>query len=268
MLTAEQIEFYREQGYLLVPNVFTSQEIDELEDAFDTIIETRLRNRASLNATWGGDWKKDMGEMEILHTHDVQAYSSTWTKALLHDRFTQAMSDAMGTPNVQLHHTKLFQKPPRKGSGFPMHQDAPYFPHERHTMMAAVVYVSDIGEDMGCFGVYPGTHKLGMLPEYNKGAHYLDPAEYPIEGATLAPGKRGDVLLFNYLTVHGSPKNESEKTRKSVLVQVRDPQDLPTADTHLSHAQGLMLRGVNPLTAGQKSASGTLNSGTKVAGAK
>lgn len=268
MLTPQQINFYNDQGYLLAPCVFSQAEIDELEVAFDTIIETRLKNRANLDATWGGDWKKDMGETRIIHTHDVQAYSSTWAKALFHDRLTGVLSDAMGTANVQLHHTKLFQKPPQNGSGFPMHQDAPYFPHAKHTMTAAVIYISDMDEDMGCFGVYPGTHKLGLLPQYNKNAHYLDPQTYPIEGSTLAPGRRGDVLLFNYLTVHGSPPNRSDKTRKSVLIQVRDPEDLPTENTHLSHAQGMMLRGVNPLSAGEKSASGTLNSGTTVGQAK
>ncbi|MDX1683200.1 MAG: hypothetical protein R3336_08770 [Phycisphaeraceae bacterium] len=65
--------------------------------------------------------------------------------------------------------------------------------------------------------------------------------------------------------IHGSAENRSPHVRKSVLVQVRDPEDPPTRDTHLSHAQGMMLRGINPLSRGQAAASGTLNSGTPVA---
>ena len=33
--------------------------------------------------------------------------------------------------NIILHHTKLFLKPPRFGSAFPLHQDWSYFPTEK-----------------------------------------------------------------------------------------------------------------------------------------
>jgi len=70
----------------------------------------------------------------------------------------------------------------------------------------------------------------------------------------------GDVLFFNYLTVHGSGINRSPRTRKTVLVQVRDPLDLPLSKNHRSHAQGMMLRGIDPLALGQTTAEGTLGS--------
>jgi ectoine hydroxylase-related dioxygenase (phytanoyl-CoA dioxygenase family) len=54
------------------------------------------------------------------------------------------------------------------------------------------------------------------------------------------------VLFFNYLTIHGSGPNRSDRTRKTVLVQARDPLDEPTEDVHRSNAQGMMLRGINP----------------------
>jgi ectoine hydroxylase-related dioxygenase (phytanoyl-CoA dioxygenase family) len=171
---------------------------------------------------------------------------------LVHDRFTEALADCMGTPNVQLHHTKLFQKPPEKGAAFPMHQDKPYFPHERDTMMAGVIHLSDATPEMGCLRVYPGSHKQGLLDlamdeEGKAKGLYLDPEKYPIEEATLVPAERGDVFFFHYLTIHGSAINTSQRVRKTVLVQVRDPLDRPTVDTHRSHAQGMMLRGIDPL---------------------
>lgn len=266
MLSDQQINQYREEGYTLAEQVFSPEQMDRLEEAFDTIIANRLRNRAQLNAQWEGDWKKDMGaDRVVLATHDVQAYAAAWTAALVHDEFTHVLAQCLGTQNVQLHHTKLFQKPSGKGAGFPMHQDAPYFPHEKHSMMAAVIHVTDADESMGCIRVVPGSHKLGQLPEFNTKAHYLDPKEYPIEDATPVPARRGDVVIFNYLTIHGSGTNDSDRTRKTVLVQVRDAEDQPTENQHLSHAQGMMLRGVNPLSQGQTTVDGTLDSGKAVA---
>jgi phytanoyl-CoA hydroxylase len=257
MLTPQQIQQYRDDGYCVARGIFTTAELDELERELDAIIERRLAQRANLDATWGGDWKKDMPKTEILHTHDVQAYSAAWARVLTHDRFAAALADVVG-PNVQLHHTKAFIKPPEKGSAFPLHQDYPYFPHEKHTMAAGIIHLTDATTEMGCFCVYPGTHKLGPLPTVHPRAHYLDQAQYPIDKATPLVAERGDVVIFNYLLVHGSDINRSNRPRKTVLVQFRDPTDRPTNDEHRSHAQGLMMRGINPLV-DRKTAVGDLD---------
>ena len=262
MLSAAQQQQYREQGYVLAGGIFSGAELDEMERSFDGIVARRLAAKAGLEATWSGAWREQFDvKMQLIHTHDVQAYDATWARTLVHDRFTAALADCLGGPNVQLHHTKLFQKPPENGAAFPMHQDAPYFPHQRHTMMAAIIHLTDADADMGCVCVYPGSHKLGLLPEADAHSHYLDTARWSIAGATACPARRGEVLFFNYLTVHGSGINRSARTRKTVLVQVRDPLDKPLNQNHRSHAQGMMLRGINPLSLGQATAEGTLGSG-------
>jgi ectoine hydroxylase-related dioxygenase (phytanoyl-CoA dioxygenase family) len=248
MLNSQQIQQYQQDGYTVVRNIFTPAELDELERELDAMIDRRLRQKASLDATWAGDWKKEMPKTEILHTHDVQLYSAAWSRVLTHDRFTSALA-AVNGPNIQLHHTKAFIKPPEKGSAFPMHQDYPYFPHANHTMAAAIIHLSDATPEMGCFCVYPGTHKLGPLPTVHERAHYLDPKTYPIEKATPLPAQRGDVVIFHYLLVHGSDINRSNRPRKTVLIQFRDPTDRALNDAHRSHAQGLIMHGVDPLVA-------------------
>jgi len=258
VLTAQQVEHYRDQGYVMAGGVFSTAELDELEGELDALMARRLKNAADVDATWQGAWRKDLEvPTQIQHTHDLQAYSSAWARVLVHDRFTGALSDLLG-PNVQLHHTKAFIKPPERGSPFPMHQDYPYFPHELGTMMAAIIHLSDADEEMGCLRVYPGTHKRGPLPVVDPAQPYCDPQEYPIAGAKACPGRRGDVFFFNYLLVHGSDINRSPRTRKTALFQVRDPADRRTdGRPDNSHALGFMMRGVNPLAAGEKLAAGS-----------
>ncbi len=260
LLSEKQLRQYREEGFTVVSGLFTAEELNDLEEAFDGIVARRTAKKADADATWRGEEfkKRYGGDMRLFVTHDVQAYSAAWSKVLVHERLTAAFSELMDSPNVQLHHTKLFQKPPEKGSAFPMHQDYPYFPHERHTMMAGIIHISEATEDMGCVCVYPGSHKNGPMPCYEH--NHLNPDEWPIEGAVKCPAQRGDVVFFNYLTVHGSGINASDKTRKTVLLQVRDPADRPTEDAHRSHAQGLIMRGVHPLR-DSGTASGTLESG-------
>ncbi len=247
MLSSDLVTRYRDEGYLLVEGIFRPDELDRLEASFDQLMTRRLAAGAQLDATWGGArWRaREKAEQTVvLHTHDLQAYCAEWTKALVHDRFTEVMSDLLGGSAVQLHHTKLFLKPPGIGSPFPLHQDYPHFPHERHTMMAAILHLTDADEAMGCVRVVPGSHRRGPLPV---GEHlHLDPDEWPVARALPCPARRGDVLFFSYLLVHGSGTNHSTRVRKTVLFQVRDPADRQLTDNHRSHAQGLMLRGVHP----------------------
>ncbi|MAE66877.1 MAG: phytanoyl-CoA dioxygenase [Phycisphaeraceae bacterium] len=236
MLTPEQIAQYHDDGYVLASGLFVEQDLVEMEDAFDGIVRRRMRSHTELKS-WGGSWKDDLPEMSLLHTHDLQAYSARWTRVLTHERLAGAFADLLGG-NVQYHHSKLFQKPPENGAAFPMHQDFPYFPHDHHTMMAGIIHLTDATEQMGCVRVVPASHKLGPLPLYDDpsgaGNKYLDPQQYPIEDATPCPARRGDVLFFSYLTIHGSGINASDRVRKTVLIQVRDPSDRPTEDTHFS----------------------------------
>ncbi|TXK84936.1 phytanoyl-CoA dioxygenase family protein [Paenibacillus sp. N3.4] len=138
----------------------------------------------------------------------------------------------------------MLVKPPERGAAFPMHQDAPYFPHSHHTMLAASVHLDDADDENGCLRVIPGSHKAGVLPHVGK--YYLDHREFPISMGTPCPAKIGDVLFFSYLTIHGSNVNRSGRPRRNVLFQYRDAMDLPMADTHFDWGMGLMVCGENP----------------------
>ena len=183
---------------------------------------------------------------KLFHCHNVQFYSGVFSRLLVDERLTGATADLIGSPNVQLHHNKLFIKPPEKGSPFPMHQDYPYFPHERHTMLAAVIHFDDAPLEKGCIRVVPGSHTRGALEHNPQGGFHLPFDQYPLESSVPCPAKAGDVLFFNYLTIHGSGVNISQEARTTLLVQMRDPEDKPTVNTHESRGQGMMLRGYDP----------------------
>lgn len=243
MLTQDQITAYADDGYVLIPGMFSSDEAAAYR-AECHALAARLSKKADMDATWAGAKALVAEKTTILHCHNVQFYAAAFSRLLVDDRLTGAVSAAIGSPNVQLHHTKMFIKPPEKGSPFPMHQDYPYFPHERHSMMAAIVHFDDAPLEKGCLRVVPGSHKLGPLK--HEGTYHLPFEQYPIESAKALPAKAGDVLLFNYLTIHGSGVNVSQEARTTVLIQMRDPEDLPTVKTHESRGQGTMLRGIDP----------------------
>lgn len=252
MLAPGQIQFYKDNGYLLVEKVFTPEEIEVCSRETDAMFERVQQSGRRLEATWGGKWREaqipteELGKTSVLSIHNMQYHSAVFTRMLVHPKLTEVVADLIG-PNVQLHHTKLHVKPPEKGSPFPLHQDYDYFPHEKDTMIAAVIHLEDATIESGCLCVVPGSHKLGPLGHQHDGSHYLSPEEYPIEKATPCPAKAGDVLLFSYLTAHGSYLNRTNKPRRIALFQFRSPTDRPLKDVHVSPGQGTMVRGINPM---------------------
>ena len=171
-------------------------------------------------------------------------------KAITKPELGAALGRLIG-PAVEVHHSTMHTKPPETGHPFPMHQDVPYFPHRNHSMVAAITHFDDAPLEKGCVRVVPGSHKHGPLEHLHDGGHHLPVHEYPVSKATPCPAKAGDVLFFSYLTIHGSGLNESKEARTTLLVQMRDPADLPTAEVHISRGQGLILRGIDPLANAQ-----------------
>jgi ectoine hydroxylase-related dioxygenase (phytanoyl-CoA dioxygenase family) len=248
MLTPDQLAFYEENGYLLVKGLLTRAEAARYRQECHALIERLSKGGRDVEATWGSAREGIAGarESQLLHCHDVQFYSAAFTRLIADERLTDVAAQITGSPNVQLHHTKMFIKPPEKGSPFPMHQDHPYFPHERHSMIAGVFHFDGAPIEKGCIRVVPGSHKLGPLEHEEKGGWHLPFERYPLESSVPCPAEAGDVLFFSYLTIHGSGLNVSSEARTTLLVQMRDPSDPPTAKMHESRGQGTMLRGIDP----------------------
>ena len=238
--------YYEEHGYYHARAVFGAEELVPLADDYDRIVGQLLASGDALNARWGNDEAmRELGAADsvVLHTNNVQQYSARWMRALYHERFLAAARALLGE-DVVLHHTKLFQKPAGTGAPFPMHQDWSYFPTATDSMLAGIIHVSDATDAMGCLRVYPGSHRLGRLPDSSGQRASESLAPYPIEDATPVEAAAGDVVFFNYLTLHGSLPNRSERTRKTVLVQLYAGDDLP--DVGVDHPdEKLVLSGWN-----------------------
>jgi ectoine hydroxylase-related dioxygenase (phytanoyl-CoA dioxygenase family) len=95
-----------------------------------------------------------------------------------------------------------------------------------------------------------GSGLAAVRETYQRDGHVLvkgliGPGE--VTRAEPVEAEAGDVLVFSYLTIHGSGVNTSTEARTTWLVQFRDPADLPVGDEHtFSRGQGMMLRGRNP----------------------
>ncbi|WP_344243897.1 phytanoyl-CoA dioxygenase family protein, partial [Microlunatus panaciterrae] len=231
---------YQQQGFVLAKGLLSKKEAADYRTHSHDLLTMLNRND---DPTWGAAAEVAMGQAtQLKHLHDAQFYDAAYSRLLVDPRFTDVASAVLGVPNVQLHHTKLFVKPPENGSPFPLHQDHPFFPHTYHRVAAAIFHFDDAPLEKGCVRIVPGSHLAGPREHDPAGSFHL--TDVPFSDSVPQPAEAGDVLFFSYLTVHGSGVNVSNEARTTWLVQFRDPADPPLTDAHNhSLGQGMMLAG-------------------------
>lgn len=248
---ARFVEEFDRDGSAMVQGLFDTETISALEADFDHIVRQLRSGTEAANARWDSAVSHaDGAGTELVHTHQVQRFSATWLRALLHPGFLAAAKAILG-PDVVLHHTKLFLKPPGIGAPFPMHQDWRYFPTVNDSMIAAIIHLTPATEIMGCLRTAPGSHRLGRRSSTSGRALWDDPdefaaftEEFPLDTARSHAANAGDVLFLHNCTVHGSGPNRSTAPRKTVLVQLHAGSD--RLDPISEHPiDGLVLAGRN-----------------------
>ena len=163
---------FNNKVYGLAKDVFPTEFISELVLGFDRIVKQLEESGETINARWGSELTQNMeaNDSVVIHTHNVQSFSAIML-AMVQNKQMLDLAESLIGPDIILHHTKLFLKPPRKGAAFPLHQDWSYFPTEKNSMIAAVVHLSDSTEEMWCIRVVPGSHQLGKLEKSDGHTH-------------------------------------------------------------------------------------------------
>jgi len=237
---------FKEKGFCVKNSVFTPEALHTLSSEFDRIVSQLQESGENINARWGSELTKDIeqSETQVIHTHNVQSYSAEMM-AMIQSKILLDNVEKLIGPDIILHHSKLFLKPPGKGSAFPLHQDWSYFPTEKNSMIAAVIHLTESDEEMGCMRIIPGSHRLGQIEKtdghsFVKGVH----DRYQLEDAEPIIANPGDVVFFHCCSLHGSMQNVSKRPRKTVLAQLYSGTDRVVEGNRHTNVQ-LVLRGRN-----------------------
>jgi hypothetical protein len=234
VLNPTDVAFYREHGFLHMPQVFTREQTDELSDHLDWLIHTW----AMSDAGWTGPWrKKYMDEQteklsKLIALHDLQYYSDAWARAVTNRKLAGAMADLLDGGPVELHHSTLHVKPPETGHPFPMHQDWAFYKHADNRYIDVLVHLDDTRHENGEIRFIDASHKMGALEHVTKDEQGKGcTPHFPFERFSLAdtiavPAKRGDVVCFNIHTIHGSHVNTTDRMRRLVRIGYKHPDNI------------------------------------------
>ena len=118
--------------------------------------------------------------------------------------------------------SKLNTKFEKGGSAVEWHQDWAFYPHTNDDIVEVGIFLDDCGEENGPLMAVPGSHKGPLDDHHHQGVFIgaVDPANSHYDLSTAEPflAKAGSISLHHVRSLHGSKKNNSEKSRRVLFV--------------------------------------------------
>ena len=205
-LTEEQLDHYKNKGYVSPVSALTSIEAKEIREEIEKIEK---------------DWP---GALDGINRNYIHLISPIFNKVCLNKNILDAVESIIGK-NILICGTTLFIKNPNERGFVSFHQDAKYIGLEPHNWVTVWVAVTDVNEENGCMRMLPGSHKEDLKIHEQK----FDENNLLTRGQTITNVqldktdpiilKAGQVSLHHPKIVHGSGLNQSNDRRIGFVIQ-------------------------------------------------
>ena len=219
----EDVEFYREQGYLVVRRAFSPQQVQDALDGITDLIAGKYPDFKGIQFAPEVRDRIDSLTFEerydsIRKLHAFLPFEARLRAICFDPRLMATLERLLGAP-AQLYENdgQAHLKPPKIGREKPWHQDHAYFNLPVGTPIVGVwIALDETGPENGCMHVIPGSHKEGPVVHFKRRDWQICDTSVEVARCVAAPMKPGDLLFFDGLIHHGTPPNRSEKRRRAL----------------------------------------------------
>ena len=214
-LTREQIGFYRRNGYLIVPDILTSEECDRMNEIFELRASAiNPDTKRPYDAEHKGIMNLDRDDYRVRHL-------------MCYYKIVLILDTLLDGETVGLQSMFLFKKSHSPQAWNP-HQDNAYARAPHGMYLTGNIPFVDQDKENGCMFIYPGSHNESLIPaeffrsfHEEKGknpGHDLSkslPSDYkPVD----LPMRKGTLLILHGNVAHGSYPNNSDRNRPMLLI--------------------------------------------------
>lgn len=240
LLSADQLAFFRDQGYIVARDVIPAAVIHALQAEIDSVIDAKARELHAAGKIT--DLHADQGFLtraaaiaaecrEILGpvnggTHSGPAMFALLTCPALLDVVSQLLGPEIIASSVYRIRPKL---PGRPEGNVPWHQDSGYFDScgDAHLILTCWVPLMDATVQAGCMEVLPRSHRHGVVRHYWAECPAppltVHPDHLPPGDPVPVPAGIGDVVLMTNVTCHRSTPNTSGLIRWAADLRYNAP---------------------------------------------
>ena len=236
-LLTEQIAHYRAQGWALLRQVATPDEVMPYREVITAMTNAFAKRYAPIE-------QRDTYGKAFIQYSNIWEISEDVKKFVTARRFAKIAAELMGVAGVRLYHDQALYKEPH-GGPTPWHQDQQYWPLDGVKCVTLWMPLVDAPAAMGTMRFASGSQALGYLGHEN----ISDDSEarfdalvaergYPLEYA--GDMAAGDATFHNGWTLHGAPGNaDSEHTREVMTIIYLEDDAVITKPDHANRENDL-----------------------------
>ncbi len=216
MLSRDQIDFYNENGYLMVENAVTPEQLEALQETTYRLIDAS-RPVTETNEVYDLDEGHSPANPRLTRIKLPHKQDPLYWDVLKNSAITEVMTELLG-PDTLIQTSKLNTKAPGGGQAVEWHQDWAFYPHTNDSMLAFGLMLEDVDESNGPLKVIPGSHRGPVLAHTNVDGVFcgaVDPSDpdFHLDKAVTLTGKAGSMTVHHARTLHGSAPNTSDRNR-------------------------------------------------------
>ncbi len=244
-LTAEQIEFFNREGYLVAEGIFSDADLQPVIDEINGVIDEKARQMVT-----AGELSRTYEEEDFEHRlaciskETDKIATAIWNGTLAgpaffnlirHPRLLDIAEQMCGPELIASSVYRLRPKIPHHKNGpVPWHQDSGYFEPYCDNALVLTVWLPlvDATPERGCMWAIPRAHRGEVVKHGFRGGGkpYLaipDEALPKTAEPVCCPVKKGGALFLYNKTPHASFENETDVVRWSMDLRYQSAS-LPT----------------------------------------
>jgi ectoine hydroxylase-related dioxygenase (phytanoyl-CoA dioxygenase family) len=221
MIAPHDVAFYREHGYIVVPDLIDAGTLAAVRRVVDAIV-ARAGGVAAHDDVYDLEPSHRPDRPRVRRIKKPHALDPVFD-ALMRDERILSVSRQLLGPGVRLYGSKLNIKAPAYGSPVEWHQDWAFYPHTNDDVLAVGVMLDDCGPENGPLLAMPGSH-TGPTFDHHAGGVFcgaIDPDTCPLDfsKAVALTGRAGSCSFHHVRLVHGSAQNTSARPRQLLLYE-------------------------------------------------
>ena len=221
MQTKRIVEQYHEDGFVIVRQLFSADEIATLDQHLRDFISDVVPTLDSGDVYFEDTPNRPVKSIFRLEEHDP------YFQQLADDRRIRDLVTALlGDADFTRLSTGFFGKAAGDGSVVPCHQDNAFQFWVPPEALGVTIAVDASTVDNGALICQQGSHRLGMLPHQPSGAmgfsmQLVEPPDLAAHPEVALCMNPGDVAVHHITTVHRSDANRTDRARRQLAIGYR-----------------------------------------------
>ena len=206
----EKIDFFWQNGFVILKNVLSKEEISVYRDEIKKVAEDRNKNN---NKEFDGAFYQAL---------NIRFDSKGVEKFCLSKRIGKIAADLMRTNAVRIFHEQAIFKHPGDTKSY-WHQDQYFWPLNTNLHIGMWMALTDMTKDMGLMRFVKNSHTMGDLVgesiSTKSETHFDDIIEnHDLETVEINSMNAGDCSFHFGWTIHGAGLNISNKVREAMII--------------------------------------------------